>query len=1109
MSKEFEVILRAFNNNNQKFDLEVIDDIALKLDISAIESQEIGELFGISSQTFTIPGTDNSNQFFNNAFDLGVTQAVAFGKTVPCQVLVDGQAIFTGKLYISEVISDDDNNIIYNCVVTNETIDFKTAVDNLTLASLSGSWNQYNHVYNWTNISQSWNNNLFTGSVFYPLVNYGSQVNDPSSPTIGFSPSTTGPAILAGSMDNAATPLKVSQFKPAIQVKTILDGIFSSIGYKYTSSFVNTDYFKSIYYLDTPNEKEGASFVNQTQQLVTATPTISQSIVASGFLFGQINYGTEVTDTGGNYTPASSTYTANASGSYSFSSNLTFTMVTGSAPFTSPTRQFIFQIQVNSLITNTITVNLGTSTTGIVTMPATTINLNAGDFVQIYGRFAGRKNGEQFRITPGVNSSWLKVNGIVNGIGGIINIGSVFDPGLMAKDFIKGLSEKFNLVIEPVRNERNLLRIEPFNDWIDQGTVVDWTEIVDRSVKYKVTSPLINQARNLYFSDANDEDVLNKNYSSTYKKIYGEYKFTTALDLARGDKRIGEKFGATPTRFINNSSIVEVPWLCKEETTKALSPFDFKGRLLHKTPVVNVPANEAKGNNGLATGYYYVRDGLTTRAINYYSTALPTYYAGVVNSLGMGLVLPAPSSSLHFDSSTYRQFKTTPFTKYIPGAYDNYWSFYVNEIYDIDARLLTCNIVLKPTEIPNIQLNDKIFIDGHYYRINKIKGANLVNTDSVEVELLKSAPRKIPYNGRRRILTPRSSEPNAFVDAIIDTYNDDGSITYADFETGEVITNQDIITQVVGIDGKDYYAGTTWDNETYQVYNPNIISLGPNKYNETVTNVINVGSGNTIPDYTANSVVIANDFALPDESSNLAVLQPIRPVTSSYSSTNGQVLVGSVKTQGIKAVEYFQGAYSSSQAIELTGSDGQYSYYNLTYTGSNGYTSLNLPDVTLIDGLRYQFQVNGTNASKYFNLIPSSSQTIDGSPEKPLFITGSLYEIQVVSGSWKTIAQPIVTTAGSGSGTIEIEYTGSNVVTATAINFTGSGVSVSAIGTTAIVEITGGGTTTDLQGIYTTPQNYTSSVTIANATNALMVGPTINLSGSIIVGSGSILTIIP
>ena len=59
MSKQYQVILRAYNNKNQKFDLEIDQNIELKLDISAIESQEIGELFGISSQTFTIPGNDN------------------------------------------------------------------------------------------------------------------------------------------------------------------------------------------------------------------------------------------------------------------------------------------------------------------------------------------------------------------------------------------------------------------------------------------------------------------------------------------------------------------------------------------------------------------------------------------------------------------------------------------------------------------------------------------------------------------------------------------------------------------------------------------------------------------------------------------------------------------------------------------------------------------------------------------------------------------------------------------------------------------------------------------------------------------------------------------
>lgn len=1081
MSKEFEVILRAFNNNNQKFDLNIIDDISLKLDISAIESQEIGELFGISSQTFTVPGTDVSNQFFNNLFDLGATPAVAFGKTVACQVLVDGQSIFTGKLYISNIISDDTNNVIYNCVVTNETIDFRTLVDNRTLASLANNWSKYNHNYNWTNISSSWNNTLFSGSVFYPLANYGSQVNDPTSPTIGFSPN--GVIAATGSMDTAKTPLKVSQFKPAIQVKTILDEIFAAFNYKYTSSFVNTDYFKSIYYLSTPDEKEGVSFVNMVSQSAVATPTISQSFTAGpSFAYTKINYGTEITDTGGNYVPASSVYVTKESGSFTFSSQLTFTTANNTPPLTNGSRSFTFQIQVNGIAVQNIQCVIGTATTGIVTMPPTTLNLQAGDNVTLAGRYVGRKVGEQFRTTPGVNASWFKIVGAPTSYNGTVNVGSVFSPDLMIKDFLKGLSEKFNLIIEPVRNERNILRIEPFNDWIDQGTVVDWTEIVDRSIKYKVESPLANQARNLYFSDTIDEDVLNKNYFTAYNKIYGEYKFTTPLDLAQGNKRIGEKFAATPTRYINNSTTVEVPWLCKEETTKALVPYKFKGRLLHKTPVVDVPQNEAKGNNGSATGYYYILDGLTTIPINYYCTALPTYHTLVTVIPGNFRKLSAPISTLHFDSATWKQYKVSPFTSYIPGAYDNYWSFYVNEIYDIDARLLTCNIVLKPTEIPNIQLNDKIFIDGQYYRINKINGANLVNTDSIEVELLKTAPRKIPYNGRRRVLTPRSAEPNAYVDAIIESYNDDGSTSYSDFETGDIITDQEIITQVVGVDGYDYYTGTTWDNEIYQVYNPNIIALGPNKYNETLTNVVVVGSGNSITDYTANSMVlgdnnvinayiplesgspdytagitlIANNTTINDStnvvliqpsgsrvisgSANNVLLNPINDITSA--DPTGSVYTGNLRNQG--TADFAQGA-TMTGSIDITGQylvngvpisssfidTGSFvttSSFNSFTSSINAYTASN-PVPTL-----FNFGFGTDPTSTVFLSLPNSTGNNRAYNVKYLLTSGSAAinagQLQVMGdGTTATFVNIINQQALSGAPTASFiaSYTGSTL----------------------------------------------------------------------------------
>ena len=114
MSNQFQVILRATNDSGAKFDLEVIDSPDFLLDISAIEVGTIGTVFGISSQTFTLPGTDTNNQFFNNVFDLGTTPAVALNKSVPCQVLVDGEAVFTGKLYINDLVSDEYNNVIYN-----------------------------------------------------------------------------------------------------------------------------------------------------------------------------------------------------------------------------------------------------------------------------------------------------------------------------------------------------------------------------------------------------------------------------------------------------------------------------------------------------------------------------------------------------------------------------------------------------------------------------------------------------------------------------------------------------------------------------------------------------------------------------------------------------------------------------------------------------------------------------------------------------------------------------------------------------------------------------------------------------------------------------------
>ena len=79
-------ILRCINDNGVKYDLDVLEDVPFRLDISAIESGDIGRVFGVSSQKLTLPPTNNNNEFFGNLYDIGATPSTSFIKTVPSSI---------------------------------------------------------------------------------------------------------------------------------------------------------------------------------------------------------------------------------------------------------------------------------------------------------------------------------------------------------------------------------------------------------------------------------------------------------------------------------------------------------------------------------------------------------------------------------------------------------------------------------------------------------------------------------------------------------------------------------------------------------------------------------------------------------------------------------------------------------------------------------------------------------------------------------------------------------------------------------------------------------------------------------------------------------------
>ena len=833
MSNQYSVILRATNDNQEKFDLELTNSPQFLLDISAIQSDDIGKIYGISSQEFALPGTDINNQFFNNLFDLGTTPAIGLTHTVPCQVLVDGQAVYTGKLYLNNVVTDQYNDIIYNCAVINETVDFRTQIDTRALADLN--WEAYNHTSSWTSISQSWNDNLLNGDVFYPLVHYGKDPNYTASANIEFGGGDY-------QIDNPNYPLRPQDLKPAIRAKAVLDTIFNSTNYKYTSSFVNSAYFQSVYLLTTANEFKGPSINNYVSQSLYAYRSApSQSIVMDASYY-KVEYNAEVYDNGGNYSLINNRYTADVRGAYTINVAVPFEINNYGGP--DPTRTIGIQVKKNgTTVLQQFNRRIPGISSGTMNLGPFQATLSQGDYIEVEMFGDGFSAAETIGVKAGLNT-WFKVFGPPSTELGIVNMGLQFPEDLKILDFIQSLTYKYNLVIEPVKGERNLLRIEPFNDWVDQGTIVDWTNKVDRNVKWEIRHPLGDQPKEILFTDELDEDVINQYQNKTAGNVYGEYNYYSDSDLTEGTKTIKTVFAATPVKGIQNGYTTVIPQIYKKEENKYGQPFAFKPRLLHKQSLKTVSATEARGVSGSVAGYYYVKeDSGNVIPVNYYRTL-----GGLTES-------PATFAStfdIHYNNLDFYPYQQN----YVNGrtsndAFATYWAYYINELYDVDTRLLTLNVILNPTEIEQIQLNNKIFIDGHYYRINKIQGANLIDQQSTQVELLKTLSRKLAFP-RRRIYT----DPSTFEDVIQNEYNENGTTTYSSFLTNAPITSPEVLSQASTRDRNEVYGtNVIWDQTKPIIFNPNIITVGNVDYDETSNNVIAAGNISSIPQGTENTAI--------------------------------------------------------------------------------------------------------------------------------------------------------------------------------------------------------------------------------------------------------------
>jgi hypothetical protein len=210
---------------NRDVQVEQSAELPITLNYALEDPDNFEQKQGSSAFDLTIPATQDNSQSFNSPHNPGVEDLTAsefFVSHMPCRIEANGIEILTGKAFLKEAThTDRPEKIVINCYGDNSdwVIDLKEA-------TLYDFLNPATHVFNATNIQNSWNySGLVESSDFvYAPVRYRQ-------------PFQTQGAIT----DVVVTP---QDLKPAISVYWIVYRAFKSLGYRLNSQFLDSVYFR-------------------------------------------------------------------------------------------------------------------------------------------------------------------------------------------------------------------------------------------------------------------------------------------------------------------------------------------------------------------------------------------------------------------------------------------------------------------------------------------------------------------------------------------------------------------------------------------------------------------------------------------------------------------------------------------------------------------------------------------------------------------------------------------------------------------------------------------------------------------------------------------------
>ena len=659
---------------NQKVDVNQSFSTFLTMAIDDIK--DFGAKNTTFSKTIIVPGTKNNNVLFGNIFNVNSANdynpavkntGINFNAAISAQAVIfaDNLQVFKGIFRILEIVIED-GVVDFECAVFGELGGFVSALGNHKLEELDmGIADQ---TYNETTISSSWNTIAGSG-VYYPLIDYGQS----STNKVDFDFKT---------------------FRPALYVKEYLNKMVEASGYTWDFPMLATSLFDR---LIIPNNAQKL-YTNNTTAFVAA-PTAYNYTSAD-------NVKMTISQTG--------SFTANGTndqftyGGASVVVNIVL-YVAGQVNTIDPVlNTFTLNLIKNSTIISTASVAITLTPEAFsLTLDVSNITLNTSDvlYVDAVGNIG------DYDITGGLFEIMLQTPGQVEvGYGDDIVINDTIPKGILQKDFFSSICKMFNLYVFEDYEENKKLKVQPFVDFYNDATAVDWSLKVDRSSTMRVKPMSELNSRYYQYKYRSDNDYYNDNYRKKFNDDYGNFIYDSEYEFAKDTTSVDIIFASSPlVKLTGTDKIYTAIYKLSNENTKE-DKMDSVIRIM-----------QAKK---LTVGSWALKNGGTTLA------SYTTYgYAGHLND-------PTnPTFDINFGVPFELYYEPTLYTS--ANLFNTYWSSYLAEITDKDSRLLTCTMKLNFKDVYQLDFSQLIWIDGVLYRINKIEDFNASNEDVCKVQLLK------------------------------------------------------------------------------------------------------------------------------------------------------------------------------------------------------------------------------------------------------------------------------------------------------------------------------------------------------------------------------------